>query len=151
MKYTLNATSTRFRMNLNQTIFEDYPDKNYIRKVTELNRCLITLSYNHEPPTVGLIVLSHKNRFLKINLLLVRKEFRCIGNGARLLRFVTDLINDEFIPADVLYTVCPCSKFNCDIYQKLLIKCGFQPITIKSNGDIVYTYEKSIQKSNRKN
>lgn len=125
----------------NQDIFKNYPDKKYLKKLSKLNRMMIV--YMVEDLLAGVIVLSKKDRFLKINLVLTHKYLRNRKIASALMRVVFNTLEDDFYDADVLYTVCT-TKFDTSNYQSFLIKHGFTLSTIKANGELVYTYAKSI-------
>lgn len=124
-----------------QDIFKGYPDKKYLKKLSKLNRELIV--YMVEDLVAGVIVLSKKDRYLKINLVLTHKYLRNRNIASKLMKIVFNTLNDDFYNADVLYTVCT-TKFDTSSYQSFLIKHGFILSTIKANGELVYTYERSI-------
>lgn len=124
-----------------QDIFKGYPDKKYLKKLSKLNRELII--YMVEDLVAGVIVLSKKDRYLKINLVLTHKYLRNRKIASTLMKVVFNTLNDDFYNADVLYTVCT-TKFDTSSYQSFLIKHGFILSTIKANGELVYTYERSI-------
>ena len=125
----------------NQDIFKNYPDKKYLKKLSRLNRMLLV--YMVEDLVAGVIVLSKKDRFLKINLVLTHKYLRNRKIASALMKVVFNILEDDFSDTDVLYTVCT-TKFDTKNYQSFLIKHGFTLSTIKANGELVYTYAKSI-------
>ena len=125
----------------NQDIFKHYPDKKYLKKLSRLNRMLLV--YMVEDLVAGVIVLSKKDRFLKINLVLTHKYLRNRKIASALMKVVFNILDDDFSDTDVLYTVCT-TKFDTKNYQSFLIKHGFTLSTIKANGELVYTYAKSI-------
>lgn len=125
----------------NQDIFKSYPDKKYLKKLSKLNRMMIV--YMVEDLVAGVIVLSKKDRFLKINLVLTHKYLRNRKIASALMKVVFNILEDDFSDTDVLYTVCT-TKFDTKNYQSFLIKHGFTLSTIKANGELVYTYAKSI-------
>ena len=125
----------------NQDIFKNYPDKKYLKKLSKLNRMMIV--YMVEDLVAGVIVLSKKDRFLKINLVLTHKYLRNRKIASALMKVVFNILSDDFSDTDVLYTVCT-TKFDTKNYQSFLIKHGFTLSTIKANGELVYTYAKSI-------
>lgn len=127
--------------NFNQDIFKNYPDKKYLKKLSKLNRMMIV--YMVEDLVAGVIVLSKKDRFLKINLVLTHKYLRNRKIASALMKVIFNILNDDFSDTDVLYTVCT-TKFDTSNYQSFLIKHGFTLSTIKANGELVYTYAKSI-------
>lgn len=124
-----------------QDIFKGYPDKKYLKKLSKLNRELII--YMVEDLVAGVIVLSKKDRYIKINLVLTHKYLRNRKIASTLMKVVFNILNDDFYDADVLYTVCT-TKFDTSSYQSFLIKHGFILSTIKANGELVYTYERSV-------
>ena len=124
-----------------QDIFKGYPDKKYLKKLSKLNRELII--YMVEDLVAGVIVLSKKDRYIKINLVLTHKYLRNRNIASTLMKVVFNILNDDFYDADVLYTVCT-TKFDTSSYQSFLIKHGFILSTIKANGELVYTYERSV-------
>ena len=99
--------------------------------------------YMVEDLVAGVIVLSKKDRFLKINLVLTHKYLRNRKIASVLMKVVFNILEDDFSDTDVLYTVCT-TKFDTKNYQSFLIKHGFTLSTIKANGELVYTYAKSI-------
>ena len=127
--------------NFNQSIFKNYPDKQYLKKLRNLNRTL--LEYNLEGTTVGVSVLSKKDNFFKINLMLTHGFIRRRHIASALMKVIFNILNDDFFDANILYTVCT-TKFDTSSYQQFLIKHGFVLSTIKANGELVYTYEKSV-------
>lgn len=141
----IRVTNTRM-LNFKSDIFNDYPDKDYIRKLLKLNRLLI--QFFDEGKLIGILVASKKDKYIKINLVLAHPKYRREHIATHLMRILINILKDDFCDANILYTVCP-TKFKTDEYQSLLLKCGFQLSTIKSNGELVYTYAKSIQESSR--
>ena len=137
--YSLKSTKN---YNYNKEIFKSYPDPTYIAKLTKLNRPLLEVVTDTDE-LAALAVMRKHERFMKLCLLIVDVRFRKYDLGNKLIRIVQSIFNDEWNAVDVLYTVCP-HQFNTDNYQNILIKNGFQVSTIKANGDIVYTYAKSI-------
>lgn len=137
----IRVTTTR-NINLAASdMLQKYPDTDYIRKIKRLNRCAI--QYFDEGKLVGFAVLSKKNRFLKLNMLCVHEAYQRKGIASTILKVILEMLFDDFNPTDTLYTVCT-TKFNTYNYQSFLVKHGFQLTTIKSNGELVYTYAKSI-------
>lgn len=145
MKYRLELHSTK-NINPDEEIFLTHPDKDYIKNLSKLNRPAIYALSRYGIP-IGVVVLDKKFRAVKINYICVHRCYRNLKIGYNLIKTVLSIFTDEFSPIDVIYTVCP-QKIDTTIYQKLLLKLGFQVTTIKANGDIVYTYAKPIQKSN---
>lgn len=141
MKYRLELHSTK-NINPEEDVFESYPDKEYIKKLSKLNRPAIYALNKYDMP-VGVIVLDKKFRAVKINYIMIHRCYRNMKIGYNLIKTVLSMFNDDFSPVDIIYTVCP-QKIDTTIYQKILLKLGFQVTTIKANGDIVYTYAKSI-------
>lgn len=138
----IRVTNTRhLKFNKTNEIFDYYPDQDYLRKLNKLNRLLII--FFDEGKIIGCGVCSKKNRYIKLNMLLVHPNYRRQKIATHILNVIKSILNDDFCDADTLYTVCP-TKFKTDDYQSLLIKNGFQLSTIKSNGELVYTYAKSI-------
>lgn len=148
MKFYYQLKSTR-SINLDKDIFKSYPDSTYLVKISKLNRPALFVT-TEEGQLVALVVLSKFGRHLKLCLLLVHGLFREKGIGNQLIQVIKTMFKDDFNDVDILYTVCP-NQFNTDAYQILLMKNNFMLTTIKANGDIVYTYAKSVQKSDRKN
>lgn len=124
-------------------IFRNYPDTTYLVKLRKLNRPIIYFKDIYLDRTIGIAVLDRHGRHQKICLVIVHPEFKQHGLGTQIIKFIQGMFTDDFNDLDVLYTVCP-HQFNTDNYQKLLIKNGFQPVTIKSNGDIIYSYAKPV-------
>lgn len=145
--YKYELTSTR-NLKLTDNIFKSYPDHTYLTKLTKLNRPAIKV-YD-EGKLVGYAVMSKRNRAMKLCLLIVHSNYKRLKLGTKILKIILTIFKDEFNDVDTLYTVCP-KQFNTDAYQSLLIKNGFQITTVKANGEIVYSYAKSIQESNWKN
>lgn len=141
MKYRLELHSTK-NINPEEEVFESYPDKEYIKKLSKLNRPAIYALNKYNMP-IGVVVLNKSFRAVKINYIMIHRCYRNIKIGYNLIKTVLSMLNDDFCDVDVIYTVCP-QKIDTTAYQKLLLKLGFQVTTIKANGDIVYTYAKSI-------
>lgn len=136
--YQYFVKSTR-NLDISLDIFRGYPDVTYLVKLSKLNRPCIEV--RDEDKLVGLVVFHKHNRFLKLCLLIVHRNYVGLSKSIAesLINLVKDISEDAFNGVDVLYTVCP-YQFNTDRYQQRLIKSGFQLTTIKANGDIVYTY-----------
>lgn len=128
-----------------EDLFKGYPDPTYLTKLTKLNRP--TIKVYDEGKLIAFVVLCKRDRAMKLCLMLVHRFYTRQHIGLRLMHIIRSIFNDEFNDVDTLYTVCP-HQFNTDAYQQLLIRTGFQVTTVKANGDIVYTYAKSIQESN---
>lgn len=141
MKYRLELHSTK-NINPEEDVFESYPDKEYIKKLSKLNRPAIYALNKYDMP-IGVVVLNKSFRAVKINYIMIHRCYRNSKIGYNLIKTVLSMLNDDFCDVDIIYTVCP-QKIDTTAYQKLLLKLGFQVTTIKANGDIVYTYAKSI-------
>lgn len=141
MKLIRVTNTRRIKLSRDCDIFESYPDQEYLRKLSRLNRLYI--QFFDEGKLTGVGVCSKKDRFIKINLILVHPRYRREHIATYILKTIINILNDDFCNADALYTVCP-TKFNTDKYQNLLLKNNFQLSTIKSNGELVYTYAKSV-------
>ena len=141
MKFRLELHPTK-NINPEEEIFENYPDKEYIKKLSRLNRPAIYALNKYDMP-IGVAVLNKSFRAVKINYIMIHRCYRNLKIGYNLIKTVLSMLNDDFCDVDIIYTVCP-QKIDTTIYQKLLLKLGFQVTTIKANGDIVYTYAKSI-------
>ena len=146
LDFYLETGSTR-NLNTDEFIFNTYEDQNYIKKLRKTNRAVIYARSNYGM-CLGAIIISKNLRALKINLMIVHKCFRRYKVGNELIKTIISIFNDDFMSADILYTVCPHNLITNE-YQELLLKNGFQLTTIKANGDLIYTYAKSIQKSSR--
>lgn len=146
MRFFYRIKSTK-NMNIHDEIFKEYPDPTYLVKVRKLNRPLIEVRTEVGQDLVALAVLNQVGGHLKLCLIIVHPMFKNFRLGNNIIRIIINMFIDEFNNADVLYTVCP-HQFNTDNYQNLLLRNGFQLSTIKANGDLVYTYAKSVQKSN---
>lgn len=142
----IRVTNTHMLKVKGNDIFKSYPDIDYVYKLCNLNRLLI--QYFDEGKLVGVAVVSKKDRFLKLNLMIVHPKFRRAKIATMMLKVILNFLRDDFCDADTLYTVCP-RKFDTNDYQGFLIKNGFQLSTIKANGEAVYTYAKSVQESTR--
>lgn len=145
MKFFYNLTSTK-GLDIHSDIFKEYPDPTYIMKLRRINRPMIMI-HHEEGLLAGIAVMKQTGRHLKICLLLVHRRFKNMKLGYNLLRVIRNMFEDDFNDVDILYTTAP-HQFNTDRYQELLLKFGFQISTVKANGDLVYTYAKSVQKSN---
>ena len=141
MKYRLELHSTK-NINPEEDIFASYLDKEYIKKLSKLNRPAIYALNKYNMP-IGVVVLNKSFRAVKINYIMIHRCYRNIKIGYNLIKTVLSMLNDDFCDVDIIYTVCP-QKIDTTAYQQLLLKLGFQVTTIKANGDIVYTYAKSI-------
>lgn len=122
------------------SMFDDLKDKSLIKKLNKLNRPCIVAQHNNEC-YIGCIVFCRKQRAIKINLLYTHPGFRNQGIAKSLLKLVLNFINDDFSDYDVVYSV---ANPDNEIYQELLTKSGFQIQTVKANGELVFTYGKSI-------
>lgn len=141
MKYRLELKSSK-NINIHEEVFNDYSDPMYIKRLTTLNRPAIFALSKYNTP-LGVIVLNKKFRAVKISYICIHPCYRRQHIGYNLIDTIKSMFNDDFADVDVIYTVCP-KKINTDNYQKLLLRCGFQVTTIKANGDIVYSYAKSV-------
>ena len=121
-------------------MFNDLKDKSLIKKLNKLNMHCIIAQHNNEC-YIGCIVFCRKQRAIKINLLYTHPGFRNQGIAKSLLKLVLNFINDDFSDYDVVYSVVNPAN---EIYQELLTKSGFQIQTVKANGELVFTYGKSI-------
>lgn len=139
--YTYRLTSTK-NLNITRDIFRSYPDTTYLVKLTKLNRPCIQV-YDVDKKLIGILILKKNKRSIKICLLLVHSRYRTSGLGNSLIRLTINALYSDFNDADVLYTVCP-HQFKTDAYQDLLIHNNFILSTIRANGDLVYSYAKSI-------
>lgn len=142
MEFTYQIKSAK-NMNIHDKLFRDYPDPTYLVKIRKLNRPLIELRTKIGQDLAAIAVLNRVNKHLKLCLIIVHPMFKTMKLGYNIIKLIINMFNDDFNDADILYTVCP-NQFNTDNYQKLLIKSGFQLSTIKANGDLVYTYAKSV-------
>lgn len=138
--YQLKSTKN---MDIRNELFKNYPDPTYLVKIRKLNRPLIEVRFKLSNELAAIAVLNKFGRHLKLCLIIVHKEYKNRNLGNSIIKVIKDMFLNDFNDVDILYTVCP-HQFNTDTYQKLLIKNGFQVTTIKANGDIVYTYAKSI-------
>lgn len=142
MQFFYCVKSTK-NLDIHNEIFKSYPDPTYLVKIRKLNRPLIEIKSKDTDKILALAVLNKFERHVKICLILKHPSYKLYSFGNKLIKIILDMFNDEFMDADTLYTVCP-HQFNTEKYQNLLIKNNFQLSTIKANGDLVYTYAKSI-------
>lgn len=138
--YKLRSTKN---MDIHNKLFKDYPDPTYLVKIRKLNRPLIEIRTKIGEELIAVAVLNRVEKHIKICLLIAHPMFKTLKLGYNIIKLIIGMFNDDFNDADVLYTVCP-HQFNTDNYQKLLLKNGFQVTTVKANGDLVYTYAKSV-------
>lgn len=141
MTFYYRLTSTK-GLDINSDIFKEYPDPTYLMKLRRINRPMLMIHHS-EGLLAGIAVMKQTGRHLKICLLLVHRHFKNMKLGYNLLMIIKSMFDDDFNDVDILYTTVP-HQFNTDRYQELLTRFGFQVSTVKANGDLVYTYAKSI-------
>ena len=132
---------TTKNFNFSLSLFEDYVDKSYLNKLSKLNRPLIAVYRDNV--LIGAIVFSKHGNALKINILCIHPVYRRKGLGTNLLRLVLSFVEDDFCNQVVVYSTISNIQNSC-AYQELLLKNGFQIQTVKANGEVIYTYGKSI-------
>lgn len=141
--YTYRIMSTK-NINFDSLIFRDYNDKKYLQSLHKLNRpAICVFDEKYSKLLIGCAVLKRHRRTLKICLFTVLDAYRHKHFGSSLMKAVLNLVNDDLSDADYCYTVCP-KNVDTDEYEEFLLKHGFYVSTIKANGDVIYTYARTI-------
>lgn len=140
-KYKLMSTKN---VNFDSLIFREYADKKYLQSLHRLNRPVICVfDKKHDSLLIGCVVLSQRKRALKICLFTVLDNYRHRHFGSSLMKLVLNYVNDDFSDVDYCYTVCPCNT-DTNEYEGFILRHGFSLSTIRANGDLVYTYARTI-------
>lgn len=140
-KYEISSTKN---INFDSLIFREYPDKKYLQSLHRLNRpavCIYDETYSKL--LVGCAILSKRSRALKICLLMVLDNYKHKHFGSSLMKYIIDFVNDDFSDVDYCYMVCP-KNIDTNEYEGFILRHGFSLSTIKANGDLVYTYARTI-------
>lgn len=140
-KYKLMSTKN---INFDSLIFKDYSDKKYLQSLHRLNRPVICVfDKKHNDLLIGCVVLSQYKRVLKICLFTVLDNYRHKHFGSSLMKLVLNYVNDDFSDVDCCYTVCP-HNIDTNEYEGFILRHGFSLSTITANGDLVYTYARTV-------
>lgn len=140
-KYKLMPTKN---VNFDSLIFREYTDKKYLQSLHRLNRPAVCIYDEKDSKLlIGCATLSKRSRALKICLLVVLDNYRHKHFGSSLMKYIIDFVNDDFSDVDYCYTVCPCN-IDTNEYEGFILRHGFSLSTIRANGDLVYTYARTI-------
>lgn len=123
--------------------YSDFPT--WSERMNKLNRpCLV--AYNEEEKeyeAIAILKPCEQHRVLKICTFKVANKYRHKGLGRQLIHWIISIVNDDFQPFDKCYITLFLTK---DTYSlpKFLELNNFTLTNIRANGELVYTYERTV-------
>lgn len=145
-----------FEIKLSRSINFDDPIFDSIRKnynnfdtwskrMNKVNRpCIVLENKNtNEYECIAILKPCESHRVLKICTFKVAEKYRRKHLGSQMIKWIKSIVNDDFQPFDKCYITLFLTS-DTAFMPEFLERNEFTLTNIRSNGELVYTYERSI-------
>lgn len=123
--------------------YDDFPT--WSERMKKLNRpCIVAINEKTKQyECIAILKPCEQHRVLKICTFKVHNKFRHKGLGRALMNSIINIVNDDFAPFDKCYITLFLTTDTSSL-PKFLERNNFTLTNLRANGEIVYTYERTV-------